>query len=86
MSQAKAYICVVLMQHESTHENRVLTDLIVAPGEEEALVKVTLLAHPSGHDKWSVLSKEVREIDRETLERAAAEALGWRAPADGVQT
>lgn len=82
MSRAKAYICVVLMQHENTHEHRILTDLVVAPGEAEALIKAALLAHPSGHDNWSVLSREVQELDREALERAAAEVLD-RGTADG---
>ena len=77
MSQAKAYICVVLMRHESNQENRVLTDLVVATDEEQALVRAALLAHPGGHDQWSVLSREVRALDEETLERAAAEVLGW---------
>ena len=77
MSQAKAYICVVLMQHENTHESRLLTDLVAAPDEEQALVKASLLAHPGGHDNWTVLSKEVHEVDRDTLRRAAAEVLGW---------
>ncbi len=77
MSQAKAYICVVLMQHENKHDSRLLTDLVAAPDEEQALVKASLLAHPGGHDNWTVLSKEVHEVDRDTLRRAAAEVLGW---------
>lgn len=77
MTQAKAYICVVLMQHENKHENRLLAELVAAPDEEQALVKASLLAHPGGHDNWTVLSKEVHEVDRDTLRRAAAEVLGW---------
>ena len=77
MTQAKAYICVVLMQHENNHESRLLADLVAAPDEEQALVKASLLAHPGGHDNWTVLSKEVHEVDRDTLRRAAAEVLGW---------
>ena len=77
MTQAKAYICVVLMQHENNQESRLLTDLVAAPDEEQALVKASLLAHPGGHDNWTVLSKEVHEVDRDTLRRAAAEVLGW---------
>lgn len=73
----KAFICVVLMQHEETHEHRILTELVVAKSEADALIKATLLAHPSGHDKWSVLSKEVAEVDSEALERAAVEVLGY---------
>jgi hypothetical protein len=82
MSQAKAYVCVVLMQHQNTHEYRLLTDIAIAPSEEEALIKATLLAHPpdGGPDNWVALSREVQEMDRETLERAAAEVLGWGRP------
>jgi hypothetical protein len=77
MSQPKAFICAVLMQHDNKQESRLLTDLVVAPDEEQALVKVSLLAHPGGHDNWTVLSKEVHEVDRDTLRRVAAEVLGW---------
>ena len=77
MSQPKAFICAVLMQHDNKQESRLLTDLVVAPDEEQALVKASLLAHPGGHDNWTVLSKEVHEVDRDTLRRAAAEVLGW---------
>jgi hypothetical protein len=73
----KAFICVVLMQHEVTHEHRILTELAVAESEADALIKATLLAHPSGHDKWSVLSKDVSEVDPEALERAAVEVLNY---------
>ena len=76
MSQPKAFICAVLMQHDNKQESRLLTDLVVAPDEEQALVKTSLLAHPGGHDNWTVLSKEVHEVDRDTLRRAAAEVLG----------
>jgi hypothetical protein len=77
MSQPKAFICAVLMQHDNKQESRLLTDLVVAPDEEQALVKVSLLAHPGGHDNWTVLSKEVHEVDGDTLRRVAAEVLGW---------
>jgi len=77
MSQPKAFICAVLMQHDNKQESRLLTDLVVASDEEQALVKASLLAHPGGHDNWTVLSKEVHEVDRDTLRRAAAEVLGW---------
>ena len=77
MSQPKAFICAVLMQHDNKQESRLLTDLVVAPDEEQALVKLSLLAHPGGHDNWTVLSKEVHEVDRDTLRRVAAEVLGW---------
>lgn len=86
MSQMKAYICVVQMQHEKTHEHRLVTDLCVAPSEEEALIKAALLAHPSGHDNWTVLSREAQELDREKLERAAAEVLGGSASMSGGAT
>ena len=75
MSQ-KAYICVVLMQHENNQESRLLTDLVAAPDEEQALVKASVLAHPGGHDNWTVLSREVHELDRETLQTVAAQVLG----------
>ena len=76
MSQPKAYICAVLMQHENKQESRLLTDLVAAASEEEALVKAAVLAHPGGHDNWTVLSREVRELDRDTIERVAAKVLG----------
>ena len=76
MSQPKAYICVVLMQHDNQHESRLLTDLFAAPDEEQALVKASVLAHPGGHDRWTVLSREVHEIDRDTLASVAAQVLG----------
>ncbi len=83
MSQAKAYICAVLMQHENKQESRLLTDLVAAANEEEALVKAAVLAHPGGHDSWTVLSREVSELDRDTLERVAARVLGDVATKDG---
>lgn len=83
MSQPKAFICVVLMRHENNHESRLLTDLVAAPGEEEALVKASVLAHPGGHDHWTVLSREVHEVDRDTLERVAAQVLGGGATDSG---
>jgi hypothetical protein len=76
MSQPKAYVCVVLMQHENNQENRLLTDLVAAASEEEALVKASILAHPGGHDNWTVLSREVQELDRDTLSHVAAQVLG----------
>ena len=82
MSQAKAYVCSILMQHKDTNEYRLLTDLAVAPGEQEALIQATLIAHPGqgGYDNWIVLNKQVQELDREALERAAREVLGWSKP------
>lgn len=78
MGHAKAFICVSMMQNEKTSEHRILADLVVAPSNEEALIKATVLTHPSGHDNWSVLSKEVKEVDSETLEQVANEVLGNR--------
>lgn len=83
MSQSKAYICVVLMQHENKNESRLLTDLVAAPDEEQALVKAAVLAHPGGHDHWTVLSREVQEIDRDTLSSVAAQVLGSGGPSGG---
>ena len=84
MSQPKAFICVVLMQHDTKQESRLLTDLVAAPNEEEALVKASVLAHPgaAGHDNWTVLSREVQEVDRDTLSRVAAQVLGTGGPAE----
>ena len=76
MSQTKAYVCVVLMQHENNQESRLLADLVAANSEEEALVKASILAHPGGHDNWTVLSREVQELDRDTLQSVAAQVLG----------
>ena len=75
--QPRAYVCVVLMQHDNKQESRILTELVAAAGEEEALVRAAVLAHPGGgHDNWTVLSREVHEVDRDTLERVAARVLG----------
>ena len=76
MSQPKAYICAVLMQHENKQESRLLTNLVAAASEEEALVKAAVLAHPGGHDNWTVLSREVHELDRDTIQSVAALVLG----------
>ena len=79
MSRAKAYICVVLMQHDNKQESRIRAELVAAPDEEQALVRVSALAHPGGgggHDNWTVLSREVQELDRDTLQRVAAQVLG----------
>lgn len=82
MSHAKAYVCSILMQHKKSCEYRLLTDLAVAPTEEEALVHAALLAHPGhgGIDDWIILNKQVQELDREAIERAASEVLGWSKP------
>lgn len=75
MSQQRAYVCVVLMQHDNKQESRLLTELVAAASEEEALVKASVLAHPGGHDHWTVLSREVQEIDRDTLQRVSSQVL-----------
>ena len=83
-SKAKAYICSILMQHKDTQEYRLLADIAVARSEEEALVQATLMAHPGqgGYDNWVALNKQVQELDREAIERAAREVLGWTSPAN----
>ena len=76
---SKAYLCMVLMQHEMTHEWRLLSDLAIAESEEKALLHAQLLAHPGhgGVDHWTTLHRQVEELDRETLEEVAREVLGW---------
>jgi len=77
----KAYVCIVLMQHDVTHEYRLLTELAIAENEEKALLRAQLLAHPGhgGVDHWITLHRQIEEVDRETLEQAAREVLGWSA-------
>ena len=76
------YVLLLHMQHSKTGEHRLLTSVEIASSEEEALLKASLLAHPGQGqvDNWNVLSRHVEEVDREVLERAATEVLGWRGP------
>jgi hypothetical protein len=84
VSEAKLYVLLLHMRHIKTNEHRYVMSAEVAAGEEEALIKASLLAHPGqgSFDNWTVLSRHVEEIDRAVLERAAREVLGWGEPED----
>ena len=82
MSQAKMYVLSLLMRHSKTGEHRLVTDVDIAAGEQEALIKASLLAHPGQGevDHWTVLRKQVEEVERGLIERAATDVLGWSKP------
>ena len=82
MNRPKMFVLILLAQHAKTGEQRLTARALVATDEEEALVKASLLAHPGegSADNWAVLSRRVEEVDRDVLEQAAAEVLGWPRP------
>jgi hypothetical protein len=84
MSRANMYVLSSFMRHDQTGEYRMLINIEVAASEEEASVKASLMAHPGQGEKdhWIVLSRHVEAVERETLERAAREVLGWKPTAE----
>ncbi len=61
-----------------------LNAVVIASSEEAALEQalVTLREGVAESEtrKWRVVTSTVKQVDRELLERAATEILGWTAP------
>ena len=61
--------------------------VVSAPSKEAALAQTSVILRErvaeSEIRKWRIVTSTVTQVDRELIERAATEILGWRAPEAG---
>lgn len=83
-SVAKMFVCLFELRQPNSTEFLTVTDVVVAKDESdarhqcEALVREGSFA--SGTRGWVIDRFTFREVNRNMLERAATEVLGWSAP------
>jgi hypothetical protein len=84
MNSAKLYICLLILKHADTGGSLSSTKLAIASSKEAALQQCEAFirkgAFASGTRDWIIERSSFTEVDRELLEQAATEILGWSPP------
>lgn len=79
--QSRMYTCSLLLRSATTHDRALFTHTTIAETREEAMehaaASADLATRRAGWGEWEVENSTVIEIDRDLIERAAREVLGW---------
>jgi hypothetical protein len=84
MDQLNMYICMLLLKHPDSGKPLAFTSVQIAMSEDKALKQCQALIRKgefaSGTRNWAIESSSVKVVDRETIEQAARQILGWAPP------
>ena len=79
--QSRMYTCSLLLRSATTNDRALFTHTTIAESREEAMehaaASAELATRRAGWRELEVESSTVIEIDRDLIERAAREVLGW---------
>lgn len=89
MIKTSLYACTLLLKDPATGESGLLTHFTIASTDENALSIATSFANVTVRSQTGNLVIEdyqLAVVDRETLECAAREILGWEPPPQEIET
>lgn len=76
------FTCSLLLRSATTHDRALFTHTTIAASREEAMedaaASADLATRRAGWGRWELENSTVIEIERDLIERAAREVLGWR--------